>query len=104
VKSRNHRAVHRALLRRHLSGVRRAGVDAAVSLRERQQANAELDRKVNVLRAAGVMREDEVLPREEVEGGSPRSRSLRSTCAPGRRTVEFDPLRATIHGGRRPIR
>lgn len=40
---------------------------AAVSLRDRQAANAELDRKRNVLRAAGAMGETESLPREEVE-------------------------------------
>ena len=40
---------------------------AAVSLRDRQMANSELDRKRNVLRAAGVAREDETLPAGEVE-------------------------------------
>lgn len=40
---------------------------AAVSLRDRQTTNAELDRKRNVLRAAGVMREDETVPADEVE-------------------------------------
>ncbi len=40
---------------------------AAVSLRDRQQANAELDRKKNVLLAAGLATADETLARDEVE-------------------------------------
>jgi Na+-transporting NADH:ubiquinone oxidoreductase subunit C len=40
---------------------------AAVTLRDRQAVNAELERRRNVLRAAGVMREDEALSRDEVE-------------------------------------
>lgn len=40
---------------------------AAVTLRDRQQANAELDRKKNVLLAAGLATADESLDREEVE-------------------------------------
>lgn len=40
---------------------------AAVSLRDRQQANAELDRKKNVLLAAGLATADETLDRAEVE-------------------------------------
>ena len=40
---------------------------AAVALSERQVANAELDRKRNVLRAAGAMGEAESLPAAEVE-------------------------------------
>ena len=40
---------------------------AAVTLRDRQTANAELDRKKNVLRAAGAMGETEVLAAGEVE-------------------------------------
>ena len=40
---------------------------AAVTLRERQTANAELARRRNVLTAAGVLREGETLPRAEVE-------------------------------------
>lgn len=40
---------------------------AAVTLRDRQQANAELDRKKNVLLAAGLATADESLDRAEVE-------------------------------------
>lgn len=40
---------------------------AAVALNARQVANAELDRKKNVLRAAGAMGETEALPAAEVE-------------------------------------
>lgn len=40
---------------------------AAVTLRDRQQANAELDRKKNVLMAAGLATADESLDRAEVE-------------------------------------
>ncbi|HVR29158.1 MAG TPA: Na(+)-translocating NADH-quinone reductase subunit C [Thermoanaerobaculia bacterium] len=40
---------------------------AAVTLKERQQANAELERKTNVLLAAGLARSDERITREEVE-------------------------------------
>jgi len=40
---------------------------AAVTLRDRQQANAELDRKKNVLLAAGLATADESLDRGEVE-------------------------------------
>jgi Na+-transporting NADH:ubiquinone oxidoreductase subunit C len=40
---------------------------AAVSLRDRQQANAELDRKRNVLVAAGEAGPDESLSRDEIE-------------------------------------
>lgn len=40
---------------------------AAVTLRDRQQANAELDRKKNVLLAAGLATADEPLDRAEVE-------------------------------------
>lgn len=40
---------------------------AAVTLRERQAANAELDRRRNVLAAAGVVQPDETLPAAEVE-------------------------------------
>ena len=40
---------------------------AAVTLRERQAANAELDRKRNVLQATGLMGEAEALSREEIE-------------------------------------
>jgi Na+-transporting NADH:ubiquinone oxidoreductase subunit C len=40
---------------------------SAVALRERQAANVELDRKKNVLVAAGLMRADESVSREDVE-------------------------------------
>lgn len=40
---------------------------AAVALRERQAVNVELDRKRNVLLAAGALRAGEDVPREEVE-------------------------------------
>jgi len=40
---------------------------AAVTLRDRQAANAALERTRNVLRAAGVMGVTETLPREEIE-------------------------------------
>jgi Na+-transporting NADH:ubiquinone oxidoreductase subunit C len=40
---------------------------SAVSLKERQRENAELDRKQNVLQAAGIMQADETLSRSEVE-------------------------------------
>lgn len=40
---------------------------SAVLLRDRQQANIELDRKRNVLMAAGVITEDQSLSREEIE-------------------------------------
>ena len=40
---------------------------AAVSLRDRQAANVELDRRRNVLVAAGTVRENERLPPDEVE-------------------------------------
>jgi len=40
---------------------------AAVTLRDRQQANAELDRKRNVLQAAGLVSPGETLDRAEVE-------------------------------------
>jgi Na+-transporting NADH:ubiquinone oxidoreductase subunit C len=64
---------------------------AAVSLRERQQANAELDRKVNVLRAAGVMREDERLPREEVEGRFADFEVVAVDLRTGEEVPDFDP-------------
>ncbi len=40
---------------------------SAVLLRERQLVNVELDRKQNVLAAAGLLRDRETLPREEIE-------------------------------------
>jgi len=40
---------------------------AAVTLRDRQVANAEIDRRRNVLTAAGVLREGEGLPAAEIE-------------------------------------
>jgi Na+-transporting NADH:ubiquinone oxidoreductase subunit C len=40
---------------------------AAVTLRERQQANAELYRKINVLQAAGLATPDEAMARDDVE-------------------------------------
>jgi Na+-transporting NADH:ubiquinone oxidoreductase subunit C len=64
---------------------------AAVSLRERQQANAELDRRMNVLRAAGVMREGEVLPREEVERRFGMFQIVAVDLRTGEEDVQFDP-------------
>jgi Na+-transporting NADH:ubiquinone oxidoreductase subunit C len=64
---------------------------AAVSLRDRQMANAELDRRVNVLRAAGVMREDEVLPREEIERRFGMFDVVAVDLRTGEEAVEFDP-------------
>jgi Na+-transporting NADH:ubiquinone oxidoreductase subunit C len=92
VKSRNH-AAYTVLFSASICLVCAVLVStAAVSLRERQQANAELDRKVNVLRAAGVMREDEVLPREEVEPRFGAFQVVGVDLRTGEEDVEFDPL------------
>lgn len=64
---------------------------AAVSLRDRQSLNAELDRKRNVLRAAGVMREDEVLPREEVEERFASFQVVAVDLRTGDEAADFDP-------------
>ncbi len=56
---------------------------AAVSLRDRQQANAELDRKYNVLLAAGMAQADETLTRDEVE----------------RRFADFEVVAVDLHAG-----
>lgn len=64
---------------------------AAVSLREKQTANAELDRKRNVLRAAGMMREDEVLPREEVEQRFGAFQVVAVDLRTGEEDANFDP-------------
>ena len=64
---------------------------AAVSLRARQTVNAEFDRKRNVLRAAGVMREDESLPREEVERRFAAFQIVAVDLRTGEEDVAFDP-------------
>ena len=64
---------------------------AAVSLRERQAINAEFDRKRNVLRAAGVMREDEVLSREEVERRFADFEVVAVDLRTGQESAGFDP-------------
>jgi Na+-transporting NADH:ubiquinone oxidoreductase subunit C len=65
---------------------------SAVSLRERQALNAELDRKRNVLRAAGVMRVDEVLPREEIERRFGDFEVVAVDLRTGEEAVGFDPV------------
>lgn len=64
---------------------------AAVSLRARQSINAEFDRKRNVLRAAGVMRLDEVLPREEVERRFAAFQVIAVDLRTGEQDAAFDP-------------
>jgi Na+-transporting NADH:ubiquinone oxidoreductase subunit C len=64
---------------------------AAVSLRDRQLVNAELDRQRNVLRAAGLMRIDEVLPRQEVERRFAAFEVVAVDLRTGEEDVAFDP-------------
>jgi Na+-transporting NADH:ubiquinone oxidoreductase subunit C len=64
---------------------------AAVTLRARQMANAELDRKKNVLRAAGAMGETETLAPDEVE----RRFGAFQVVAVDLRTGQEDPAFAT---------
>lgn len=64
---------------------------AAVSLRDRQLINAELDRQRNVLRAAGLMREGEALPREEVERRFAAFEVVAVDLRTGQEDAAFDP-------------
>ena len=64
---------------------------AAVSLRERQEANAELDRQRNVLIAAGLASDSEVLTREEVEQRSASIRQVVIDLATGEEVPAIDP-------------
>lgn len=64
---------------------------AAVTLRGRQASNAELDRKRNVLRAAGVMRADEAVPREEIERRFADFEIVAVDLRTGEEDASFDP-------------
>lgn len=64
---------------------------AAVTLRERQVANAELDRKRNVLVAAGVVRDDEVLPSTDIERRFADFTIVAVDMRTGQVTPSFDP-------------
>ena len=72
---------------------------AAVTLRDRQAINAELERRRNVLRAAGIMGETETLPREEVEQRFASFEVVAVDLRTGRsdptfETADYDPRRA----------
>ncbi len=64
---------------------------AAVALRDRQEANAALDKQKNVLIAAGLAAEDETLTREDVEERFAPIRQVVIDLATGEEVPEIDP-------------
>jgi Na+-transporting NADH:ubiquinone oxidoreductase subunit C len=64
---------------------------SAVSLRERQERNAYLDKQRNVLIAAGLAREGDVLTREEIEARFGPVRSVVVDLETGKELPEVDP-------------
>lgn len=64
---------------------------AAVTLRERQAANAELDRKRNVLVAAGVLREGEALAAADIERRFADFTIVAVDMRTGQKAASFDP-------------
>jgi Na+-transporting NADH:ubiquinone oxidoreductase subunit C len=74
---------------------------ATVLLKERQETNRDLDRKRNVLMAAGVMTQDENLPREEVNA---RFKAFEIVAVDLRTGAEDPAIDATSYDQQRALR
>lgn len=66
---------------------------AAVGLRDRQRANVELDRKKNVLMAAGILTESDAVTRETIERGFNSFEVTAVDLRTGKEDSEFDASR-----------